>query len=1530
MSNHLKCLVVEDDPVDFELLERQFQQNRPGTRVQQTTNLAEFNRALAQGEWDVVLCDYRMPGLVVQDILQAVQAGHPQLPIILVSGAIGEEQAVELLKLGVSDFVLKSNLSRLLPAIDRSRREVAERNERQAAEARHSSLFRNMLNGCAYCQMIYEQGEPEDFIFREVNQAFAEQTGLQGVAGRRMSEVLPRFREVDGELFALYARVARTGRPEKAEIYVATLREWFAMAVYGPTPEHFVAVFEVITERKRGDQFKQAVLDSVTSHIAVLSETGEILAVNARWQEFVRLNPTAQGEVAANTSLGVNYLEVCERAASRQCAEAEAAKTGIQEVITGRRESFAMEYRCDAPGERRWFSLSVTRLGEQGPQVVVMHTNITERKRAEEQLRASEQQFRAMFETAAVGMVQADPHTGRLLRVNPKMCQITGYSEAELWQRHVRDITHPDDREQDWQAFQVVVGGKALDYHVEKRYVRADGTIVWVSINMTVLRDDAGQPMRTMAVVEDITERRAAREKIALEQARFKLIFDAVPIGMAYAIEQPNGQYQRIANAAHLRICGLTAEEDNQPGIYRQITHPDDRPRQDALVNQLGPDRVGAFALEKRYVKKDGQVVWVAFSYIRRPRADGNFDVVTTVVEITERKAAEQALRDSEMAFRTLTESMPQIVWICNPAGQNIYFNQQWVAYTGLTLAESYGDGWIRPFHPDDQPVAREAWRRAWQNGSNFVMESRLRRADGSYRWWLIRAVPLRHAQGAVLKWFGTYTDINDLKLAEAALRESRAKLDAALASMTDAVFIADANGQFLDFNEAFATFHKFRSKAECARHINDYPAILDIFMPNGEPAPLDQWAVPRALRGETATNVEYSIRRKDTGESWVCSCSFSPIRDAAGAVAGAVVVARDITVSKQAEQSLRMSQFSMENSGDAIFWLAADGRFVRVNAAAGRLVGYTPEEILTLGAQDLNPAHAGQAWVAHWQELREHKILTFEALFRTKEGWSLAVEITANYINFEGQEFNCAFIRDITERKTKTEELLWKTAFLEAMVHSSADGILVVDRENRKILQNQKIADFWQIPPEIANQADDTRQLEFVQAQTVDPEAFARQSRKLLQLPDQYCHDEVELKNGTILDRHTALVRGQDGKIYGRVWTFHDITKRRQLEGQYRQAQKMEAIGTLAGGIAHDFNNILCAMFGYGYLLQQESAGNPQAREYVEEILKAANRAKDLVQQILTFSRQREQKREVIHLDTVLKEVGKFLRASLPASIQIETELDSEAPPVLADPTQIYQVAMNLATNALHAMDGQSGCLRLNLVADEPDEAARQEHPQLRPIRYTRLTVADTGHGMDARTLERIFEPFFTTKPVGKGTGLGLAVVHGIVQSHEGIITVRSQPGQGTTFDIYFPAQITDPVPPAGLLRDIPRGHGQRILILDDEPALTEPFQGLLQRLNYQVTTCNLASEALRRFRENPADFDLLITDLTMPEISGLEVARQFHDIRPDLPVILSTGYAYALEPATLREAGISELLEKPLALRALAQTVQRVLARH
>jgi signal transduction histidine kinase/FixJ family two-component response regulator len=511
-------------------------------------------------------------------------------------------------------------------------------------------------------------------------------------------------------------------------------------------------------------------------------------------------------------------------------------------------------------------------------------------------------------------------------------------------------------------------------------------------------------------------------------------------------------------------------------------------------------------------------------------------------------------------------------------------------------------------------------------------------------------------------------------------------------------------------------------------------------------------------------------------------------------------------------------------------------------------------------------------------------------------------------------------------ERVHTQEELLWKTTLLEAQLDSSIDGILVVDNQGRKILQNRRLNELWKIPPHIAEDSDDSVQIAFATSQTKNPKQFGEKVAYLYAHPDEVSQDEIELVDGTIMDRYSSPVRDKAGKLYGRIWYFRDITERRKMELQFRQARKMETIGQLAGGIAHDFNNILAAIMGNVQLLKLEVAGNPAITEYLEDVMTASRRAADLVNQILTFSRQNKQEREPVELNHIVIEALKLLRASVPATIRIQTEL-TRTPTVLANATAVHQVVMNLGTNAWHAMRDKPGTLKVEMSVFEVDDSFVKTHPDLHVGRHVRLSVSDTGCGIAPDMIDRIFDPFFTTKEVGEGTGLGLAVVHGIMKGHDGGITVSSQPGEGTTFHLYFPVFATEAVMCEIAEAPIPHGRGERILFVDDETALAEIGKKVLQRLGYVVTTRTSALEALAAVRENPAAFDLVITDLTMPVMDGARLGSQMLQIRPDLLMILTTGYSGLMTIEKVKELGFRDRMNKPSSARILGETVRRVL---
>jgi PAS domain S-box-containing protein len=383
---------------------------------------------------------------------------------------------------------------------------------------------------------------------------------------------------------------------------------------------------------------------------------------------------------------------------------------------------------------------------------------------------------------------------------------------------------------------------------------------------------------------------------------------------------------------------------------------------------------------------------------------------------------------------------------------------------------------------------------------------------------------------------------------------------------------------------------------------------------------------------------------------------------------------------------------------------------------------------------------------------------------------------------------------------------------------------------------------------------------------------------------------------------------------------------EKEELTRQLYQAQKLEAIGTLAGGIAHDFNNILSPIImGAELALMTVPLGN-QAYPMIQKILAAGTRAKDLVQQILAFSRQSDLERKPLSLAPLIKETVKLARASLPSTIEIRQKIDAERDVVLANPTQVHQLMMNLIANAGHAMRATGGVLEVRLENKNVEDGAGAWGPEIQAGHFAKLIVSDTGHGIDAMTRERIFNPFFSTKVRGEGTGLGLSIVHGIIKSYGGAITVESRPGHGASFTILIPLVGDDPEEPTSESPPLPFGH-ERILFVDDEPFIMEISKQILNRLGYQVDTRTDPLEALERFRKDPGRYDLVITDMTMPGMTGDRLAVELLRIRPGLPILLCTGFSEQITEASALEMGIKGFILKPMAMAEIAQKIREVL---
>ena len=436
---------------------------------------------------------------------------------------------------------------------------------------------------------------------------------------------------------------------------------------------------------------------------------------------------------------------------------------------------------------------------------------------------------------------------------------------------------------------------------------------------------------------------------------------------------------------------------------------------------------------------------------------------------------------------------------------------------------------------------------------------------------------------------------------------------------------------------------------------------------------------------------------------------------------------------------------------------------------------------------------------------------------------------------------------------------------------------------------------------------------------------------------PDRSVTIEVEYyrKDGSTvwMENIVKAMRDNSGAIDGLYGVSRDITERKiaeeektKLQSQLQQVQKMESMGTLAGGIAHDFNNMLGIIVGNTQLAMDDVPEWNPARHNLEEIRTASIRARDVVKQILAFSRQSPQEMKPVRISPIIKESLKLLRSSIPTTIEIHQNISSESDTVRSDPTQINQVLINLCTNAIHAMGEKGGVLEVSLEHIFLDAVSATHYHDLSSGKYVRLTVNDTGHGINPKILKRIFDPYFTTKGIGEGSGMGLSVVHGIIKSHGGAISVSSEPGKGTVFHVLFPCIEDEAEPKVDIALEIPGGN-ERVLFVDDEKAMVDAIQAMIERLGYKVTARTSSIEGLEAFRTNPDRFDLVITDFTMPNMTGMELAKELFKLRSDIPIILCTGYSEHINEDKAERSGIRAFVVKPVVLDEIANTIRKVL---
>ncbi len=959
--------------------------------------------------------------------------------------------------------------------------------------------------------------------------------------------------------------------------------------------------------------------------------------------------------------------------------------------------------------------------------------------------------------------------------------------------------------------------------------------------------------------------------------------------------------------------------------------------------------------------------------------------------EIAQRKKAEEALIESEGHYRTLADFGQALIWTSGIDKQCDYFNKPWLEFTGRTLAQELGDGWIQGVHPDDLERCLETYTDAFDRRKKFSIYYRLRRHDGEYRWLQDDGKPRYNSTGEFIGYIGYCLDVTEILQMDEEIKESEKRFRAAFYTSPDSININRLeDGLYVDINEGFTLLTGY-TRGDV---IDKTSSEINIWN-----KPADRQDLLRELRENGYyKNLEVDFRRKDGSVITVLvSARIIKLQN----VLHILCNTRDITERRQVEKRQELVNRILEiiNSDigamysikeivlmireftgfEAVGLRLNDGEDYPYFEARGFADDFVQAENYLCSRNDNNEIIRDTKGNPYLEcmcgNVLQRRIDATKPFF-TKGGsfWSnnttqlLASTTdedrqtrTRNRCNGEGYESVALIplqhgneiigLLQFNDKRTGCFTL----DLIEYFEKIGASIGIAINRHRMEVKLGEEqeryrtVADYtydWEywidtdgsyryISPsfqritgyavyELINNPN-------VLASIIHPNDRAFVAEHLSDPLNHPCKEfRIITKNGEerwIGHRCQQVFKG-NGIALGWRGSNRDITERKKMEEHIRQSQKMEAIGTLAGGIAHDFNNILGAIMGYAAMAQDDLPVGSIARECVDEISEASERAKFLVQQILSFSRHAKKELHPLMLGTIIKEVVKLLRHALPTTIKIKQDINVKDTLILADATHIHQILMNLCTNAGHAMHEKGGTLTISLNQMEITDNNLPGHELMAAGTYLELKVTDTGQGIDPAIINRIFDPFFTTKQQGQGTGMGLAVVYGIVNGYGGHIDVASKLGEGTTFTIYFP------VLPEQIISDkdkdininISLSGRERILVVDDQKYLLNMLKKMLSRLGYAVTAKQNPLEAWELFSADPFAWDMIITDQTMPDLTGCVMAQKMINIRPDIPIILCTGFTDLVTANEAKAMGIREFLQKPIKSSELTQIMRSI----
>ncbi len=1128
---------------------------------------------------------------------------------------------------------------------------------------------------------------------------------------------------------------------------------------------------------------------------------------------------------------------------------------------------------------------------------------------ATEDAKRKEYLLQSIITSAPVGISLA---VGRKIYwANEKLSEITGYSAEELQGLSAR-MFYVNDEEFE-RVGQEIYG--SIEKHgtgaAETQWQRKDGSIIDVLLNASSVDLQDFTDSVTFTVL-DVTQQKKAERALHDSEQRLQLALEGADLGMWDWDIQSGSIYY---SPRYLSMLGYGPTElPHTLATWEGLLHPDDlQPTRQHLLDCLAQEP-SRWSLEFRLRAKDGGYLWIlGRGQVVDYGPDGSpLRAAGTHLDITDHKRADEALKKSAREWSAAMDASDDIIYLLDMERRILRANRAFCRITGTTEEALIGRYIVDIMHLQQEekrlcPICRI---QEGKRDAEIILEANDPDNPTSFPLRVVVRV-VRGDQGQPISMLMNLHDLSSQRQIEESLRRSKEEWEKTFDSMSDIVTIQDRDMRIVRANRA--------AHDMLGAELGDLNGQLCYRLFSGTTTPCSGCPEVDTLNSRESHSA--IIRHEKLGKIFLVSSS--PILDDNKEVQYLVHVAKDITEQRRLEEQQDMLYSLIQQSNDAIYVIdpvSADILFV--NRQGLENLGYGCDEMVNLTIYDIAHRLASEEdWQQSLATIRRHGTYLFETSQRRKDNSLLPVEVNARVSRYNGQDFVVAVVRDISERKRAAEKVLQEKNKLEAVVSALGSGLTFQDRHFRVIYQNNVHKEM---------QGDQLGKFCYEAYHGRDKVCPGCLLAKCFVDGKLHQHEVAMDKGGATiyLDISASPYRDGSGEIIGGVESIRDITDRKGLEAQVQQGQKMEAMGTLAGGIAHDFNNILAAIMGFNEMALQDTPEDNPIHRMLKHVAKGAERARDLVQQILTFSRKADQHKAPMLLQPVIKEVLKLMRATIPATIAVKSNIAPECGLVLADPTLIHQLVMNLCTNSYHAMRETGGQLSITLRPLTVGRELAESIVDLQEGPSVQITVSDTGHGMEQATLKRIFEPYYTTKAQGEGTGLGLAVVHGIVTGLGGAITVASEVGGGTSFDVYLP-QAGE-----GELCEVPGNSGAlegqgHILLVDDEEEIISFGKEMLSRLGYQVTSFNSSREALEAFRQSPNEFELIITDQTMPELTGLDLAQRIMAIRPEMAILLISGYSVQVDAESCRAMGLSGYLKKPFNGYEMGEAVRKILSR-